>query len=371
MREKIAIKKEAIFIEKGITRFHYLIFYYNDLGGESYLGRAKTYESALKRAKGYEQKMFDGHYRKKFLAIQTKHRPVAHTRTLKTGKTIIINPDVKKISEKNKMRKQHIVSLSGGKDSVAMLLRMIELKMPVDRILFCDTGLEFEGIYETIERINEYTIKKIGVPVETLYSDRNFDDWFYGKLKTSHKPENVGKRRGFPLFLITCYWTRESKFKQMEAICFGNYRYIGFAKNEKARVEKGSKKDGYCFPLNDWGWTEEDARQYLIKSGFAHQIHTDFNRTGCYLCPKQGEKSLMVLAKFYPHLWNKLISYTKDVETDPLFLSPIFRPDMGTKELKALKDKADDKWINGISDNERKVLFKFGHNDNDTASGRL
>lgn len=31
----------------------------------------------------------------------------------------------------------HIVSLSGGKDSTAMLLRMLEEKMPVDIILFC------------------------------------------------------------------------------------------------------------------------------------------------------------------------------------------------------------------------------------------
>ena len=33
----------------------------------------------------------------------------------------------------------HVVSLSGGKDSTAMLLRMIEEGMPVDIILFCDT----------------------------------------------------------------------------------------------------------------------------------------------------------------------------------------------------------------------------------------
>lgn len=39
--------------------------------------------------------------------------------------------------------KCHIVSLSGGKDSTAMLLMMIERKMPIDLILFCDTGLEF------------------------------------------------------------------------------------------------------------------------------------------------------------------------------------------------------------------------------------
>ncbi len=38
--------------------------------------------------------------------------------------------------------KLHVVSLSGGKDSTAMLLRMLEEEMPVDIILFCDTGME-------------------------------------------------------------------------------------------------------------------------------------------------------------------------------------------------------------------------------------
>lgn len=33
---------------------------------------------------------------------------------------------------------KHIVSFSGGKDSTAMLLRMLEENMQVDEILFCD-----------------------------------------------------------------------------------------------------------------------------------------------------------------------------------------------------------------------------------------
>ena len=33
------------------------------------------------------------------------------------------------------------VSLSGGKDSTFMLLRMVELNMPIDAVLFADTGI--------------------------------------------------------------------------------------------------------------------------------------------------------------------------------------------------------------------------------------
>lgn len=36
----------------------------------------------------------------------------------------------------NEKPKLHVVSFSGGKDSTAMLLRMIEEKMPIDIILY-------------------------------------------------------------------------------------------------------------------------------------------------------------------------------------------------------------------------------------------
>ena len=38
---------------------------------------------------------------------------------------------------------KHIVSFSGGKDSTAMLLMMLEKGMKVDYIVFVDTGKEF------------------------------------------------------------------------------------------------------------------------------------------------------------------------------------------------------------------------------------
>ena len=71
----------------------------------------------------------------------------------------------------------HVVSFSGGKDSTAMLLRMIELGMPVDVILFCDTGLEFPELYEHIRKVEEY----IGKTVTTIRADENFEYLFCEK----------------------------------------------------------------------------------------------------------------------------------------------------------------------------------------------
>ena len=39
----------------------------------------------------------------------------------------------------------HAVSLSGGKDSTCLLLLMIERGLPIDAVIWADTGMEFPG----------------------------------------------------------------------------------------------------------------------------------------------------------------------------------------------------------------------------------
>lgn len=66
---------------------------------------------------------------------------------------------------------KYIVSLSGGKDSTAMLLRLLEEGRPVDEILFCDTGIEFDAMYRHIDKLEMY----IGQPITRLKSNYEFE----------------------------------------------------------------------------------------------------------------------------------------------------------------------------------------------------
>ena len=43
----------------------------------------------------------------------------------------------------------HIASVSWGKDSLAMLLTLIAKGYPLDEVVFYDTGMEFQAIYDT------------------------------------------------------------------------------------------------------------------------------------------------------------------------------------------------------------------------------
>ena len=56
---------------------------------------------------------------------------------------------------------KHIVSFSGGKDSTAMLLMMLEKDIAVDDIIFCDTGVEFPALYQHVEEFERYIGRKI------------------------------------------------------------------------------------------------------------------------------------------------------------------------------------------------------------------
>lgn len=197
-----------------------------------------------------------------------------------------------------------VVSFSGGKDSTAMLLRLLELGEEIDRIIFADTGYVFPELYEYIKRIE----KHIGREIEIIQPETTFDSWRDGKLT---RGKNKGDVRGFPQVLTPCYWTREAKIKPLEKAHKGaDVVFIGIAFDEQQRCVKKAGRIRY--PLVEWKWTEADCVDYLNKKGLLNPLYVNFNRLGCWMCPKQSEQSLYVLWKNYPDLWKKLERYEKE-----------------------------------------------------------
>ena len=83
-----------------------------------------------------------------------------------------------------------VVALSGGKDSTAMLLGMIERGMPIDCILFCDTGLEFPAMYEHIAKLE----RDIGIPITHVRAEKSFEElMFYADIKRN--PESAALKK--------------------------------------------------------------------------------------------------------------------------------------------------------------------------------
>lgn len=235
----------------------------------------------------------------------------------------------------------HIVSFSGGKDSTAMLVRMLELKMPVDVAVFADTMFEFPQMYDFHKTFKAYMAKNHPqVQMIEAATTTTFDHWFHGKVT---RGKMKGKKRGWPLAFFPCYWSRESKFKVLDPICKGNFRYIGYAADEKKRLAGISISDGdsgYKSPLGEWGWTEKDCLEYLESKGLAVQLHRDFNRTGCYMCPKQPKSSLMIMCEKYPEQW----AHVKEIDkTAPNAFNPKYN-------LKEIEDAVHDRMLQAPDD---------------------
>ena len=72
-----------------------------------------------------------------------------------------------------------VCSVSGGKDSTAMLLRLLESGMPVDVILFNDTGLEFEQLYDHIDKVEQYIKRYTDIGITRIKPEHPFEFYFY------------------------------------------------------------------------------------------------------------------------------------------------------------------------------------------------
>lgn len=201
----------------------------------------------------------------------------------------------------------NIISLSGGKDSTAMLLIMLEKKIPVDHIVFFDTGWEFPGLIKHLDKLEKYIDREI---VRLKYKT-SFDEGF--------------KKYGFASFNYRwCTGRKIDTIKKFSNKHKPNTQWIGFGYDENKRIKKTI---GYCYPLVDWKVTEEDALKYCYDKGFDWDgLYKKFRRVSCWCCPLQPLKELKALWLYFPEYWLRLIDMQKQCKWQ-------FRKDHTLEEL--------------------------------------
>lgn len=201
------------------------------------------------------------------------------------------------------METKHVVMFSGGKDSTAMLLMMMEDNMKIDDIIFCDTGVEFEELYNHIKQIEKYIKREITI----LKPDKSFEYWLLNHelLKGKHKG---CKGYGFPSMKVR--WCTSNLKRTLKNKYLNKYKgyniieYVGIAYDEPKRIL--DKK----YPLVDKKVTEKMALDYCYSKGFHWGgLYDKFDRLGCWCCPLKSLKELKTLKKYYPNKWQKLIEW--------------------------------------------------------------
>ncbi len=201
----------------------------------------------------------------------------------------------------------HVVNFSGGKDSTAMLLKMIENGMRIDKVVFIDTTKEFPEMYEHIEKVKNYIHP---IKIETVTID--FDYWFGEHVKTKGKNKgSVGY--GWPDNSTRwCTFLKRDKKLQYYRSCGittnNAVEFVGISHEESNRTILSSG-DGYTkhYPLVDWKMTGEQAIQYCYNKGFDWKgLYKKFSRASCWCCPLSNMSELRMLYEYYPELWKEL-----------------------------------------------------------------
>jgi len=199
----------------------------------------------------------------------------------------------------------NIVSFSGGKDSTAMLLMMLERGIPVDRVVCVDTTKEFPQMYSHI--------KKVQSMIEPLKIDIlkfDFDYYFSKHVKT--KGINKGKKGyGWPFFTIR-WCTGQKKevirqyMKQFKGETIVEFHGIAFDERHRTKNNKFLKNE-VRYPLVEWGITEKQALEYCYSKGLDWDgLYEKFHRVSCWCCPLSRISELRVLYNDFPELWKEL-----------------------------------------------------------------
>lgn len=164
--------------------------------------------------------------------------------------------------------KKHIVGLSGGKDSTAMALRLVETE-PRDYEFICnETGNELpemQAHWRKLEQLLNAPIKPVRHVKDLIETCRD-----------EHMLPNVFRRWCTRILKI------EPTIEYFQQLPDDAVLYVGLRADEELRRGLYGEDMTVDFPMRRWGWSESDMWTYL-----ASRDVTIPDRTDCGLCPYQ------------------------------------------------------------------------------------
>ena len=225
---------------------------------------------------------------------------------------------------------KYVASLSFGKDSMAMLIKIKELGLPLDEVIYVDIMFDDDTSGETpemasfITKAEKILKEKFNIEVTHLRGV-TFKEQFY---KVKQRGKHIGDNYGFP-YVIGAWCNSRLKMqpikeymrKQTDEII----QYVGIAYDEPERYER-LNHETHIAPLYDLKITEKEAMEICKKYDLLSPIYKTSFRGGCWFCPKQRLSQLKWLYQEHNDLWNTL----RDMEKDSL---NTFKPNTTLKDL--------------------------------------
>lgn len=215
---------------------------------------------------------------------------------------------------------KYIASCSFGKDSLAMVLRILEEKLPLDEVVFFDTGMEFDSIYHNRDRMKRLLAERKILFSELSSKNHFLFDMFVRPIKyrdPQNKPypihygyEWCGGRgiRWGTSGKLSAIMNHYKDYYSNEEIT----EYVGIAVDEPGRIRENSRTGVIkAYPLVDWGMTENDCLTYCYDHGWnwdenGVELYRVLDRVSCWCCQNKNLRELKNIYMYLPEYWQRL-----------------------------------------------------------------
>ena len=209
---------------------------------------------------------------------------------------------------------KQVASVSFGKDSLAALLLLLENKVPLDEVIFYNSGMEFQAIYDIRDRMKS-VLEQRGVRFTEVKPDVPF---LYDMLE---RPVSTkwGPHLGYGWCGGPCRWGTRRKIEALDGIAADvEKHYVGIAVDEVERLE--NLKPPKCSPLVEAGMTEADCLAYCYQRGFFWEengirLYDILDRVSCWCCKNKNRKELKAIYQFLPQYWAMLKELQAQIPT--------------------------------------------------------
>lgn len=231
--------------------------------------------------------------------------------------------DIGTLLEKLAQAAGTIVAYGAGVDSTAMVIRLVEMNIPIKAIIFADTGSEVPRTYLYLSLFSDWLESK-GYPrintvkyVPRKNSAKGCKAGVYESLE-----EQLLRLENLPAVAYghhTCAikmkitpsdaWV-EAQPWAIEAFSQGKkfIKLIGYEDGEGHRVNRAFKSDFDAdkymlhFPLMEWGLDRAGCEEVIKKAGLPSP-----GKSACFFCPMRKEGEIRELAKEYPDLFQRAL----------------------------------------------------------------
>ena len=213
----------------------------------------------------------------------------------------------------------HIASVSFGKDSLAMLLLILDdmdrggHSYPLDEVIFFDWGMEFQAIYN-----NRDKIKPILADRNIKFTELHYDSSFmYNFCEREVHKKDGSIQHGYSWCGGRTRWGTDRKNatikKYYKTLPDRNIvEYVGIAADETSRIQRALDK-GQVLPLVDMDITEADALSLCYQRGFnweenGVELYNIMDRVSCWCCKNNSLRELKNMFLYLPDYWERLKS---------------------------------------------------------------